>query len=83
MAVKVSLLSTVFDERLTTESQQQEKIRNEFANSLFLQPYLVAIAQLVRALDCGSRGRRFEPGWPPKARMKVLAFLCSGTERRK
>lgn len=23
------------------------------------------IAQLVRALDCGSRGRRFEPGYPP------------------
>jgi hypothetical protein len=22
-----------------------------------------AIAQLVRALDCGSRGRPFEPGW--------------------
>ena len=26
----------------------------------------VDVAQLVRALDCGSRGRRFEPGLPPK-----------------
>ena len=27
---------------------------------------MVGVAQLVRALDCGSRGRRFEPGHPPK-----------------
>ena len=27
---------------------------------------MVVVAQLVRALDCGSRGRRFEPGLPPK-----------------
>ena len=26
---------------------------------------MVDVAQLVRALDCGSRGRRFEPGLPP------------------
>jgi hypothetical protein len=26
----------------------------------------VIVAQLVRALDCGSRGRRFEPGQSPK-----------------
>lgn len=26
----------------------------------------VDVAQLVRALDCGSRGRRFEPGLPPE-----------------
>ena len=26
---------------------------------------MVVVAQLVRALDCGSRGRRFEPGLPP------------------
>jgi hypothetical protein len=30
--------------------------------SLFLRPHLVVIAQLVRASDCGSEGRRFEPG---------------------
>ena len=27
---------------------------------------MVVVAQLVRALDCGSRGRRFEPGLPPR-----------------
>lgn len=27
---------------------------------------MVIVAQLVRALDCGSRGRRFEPGLSPK-----------------
>ncbi len=33
---------------------------------------MVVVAQLVRALDCGSRGRRFEPGLPP-----VKAFSVS------
>ena len=27
---------------------------------------MVTIAQLVRALDCGSRGRRFDPDQSPK-----------------
>ena len=27
---------------------------------------MVVVAQLVRALDCDSRGRRFEPDHPPK-----------------
>ena len=29
------------------------------------QPVMVGIAQLVRALACGSRGRRFESDYPP------------------
>ncbi len=33
---------------------------------------MVVVAQLVRALDCGSRGRRFEPGLPPQGMFKVL-----------
>lgn len=42
---------------------------------LFLWPlFMVVVAQLVRALDCGSKGRRFEPGQPPKPRRKVGAF---------
>ena len=32
---------------------------------------MVVVAQLVRALDCGSRGRRFEPGLPPLSLEKV------------
>ena len=27
---------------------------------------MVVVAQLVRALVCGTKGRRFEPGLPPK-----------------
>ena len=27
---------------------------------------MVVIAQLVRASDCGSEGRGFEPHWPPE-----------------
>ena len=37
---------------------------------------MVGIAQLVRALDCGSRGRRFDSDYPPQfyfaALMKTL-----------
>jgi hypothetical protein len=40
---------------------------------------MVVVAQLVRALDCGSRGRRFEPGLPPKKNpvFSDRVFLCS------
>ncbi len=49
----------------------RKPIRPEFSNflipefSLDLQPKMVVVAQLVRALDCGSRGRGFEPRHPP------------------
>lgn len=38
---------------------------------------MVVIAQLVRASDCGSEGRRFEPGFPPlkKGHQKRCPFL--------
>ena len=39
---------------------------------------MVVVAQLVRVPDCGSGGRRFEPGLPPKkASKKFGAFLFS------
>lgn len=34
--------------------------------------YMVVVAQLVRASVCGTEGRRFEPGLPPK--IKGLFF---------
>ena len=33
---------------------------------------MVDVAQLVRALDCGSRGRRFKSGLPPKSKNRFL-----------
>ena len=36
---------------------------------------MVVVAQLVRALDCGSRGRRFETGLPPKKRLLCATFF--------
>ena len=36
---------------------------------------MVVVAQLVRALDCGSRGRRFETGLPPH---KMPSMLIEG-----
>jgi hypothetical protein len=32
---------------------------------LLVKMNMVVVAQLVRASDCGSEGRRFEPGQPP------------------
>ncbi len=32
---------------------------------------MVVVAQLVRASVCGTEGRRFEPGLPPKYNVKV------------
>lgn len=38
---------------------------------------MVVVAQLVRALDCGSRGRRFETGLPPKiTKPPYGGFFC-------
>ncbi len=39
-------------------------MRHDFLYFCFSQ--MVAIAQLVRALDCGSKGRGFEPHWLPQ-----------------
>ena len=41
----------------------------------FCQNQMVVVAQLVRAPDCGSGGRRFEPGLPPfKKSLLLRAF---------
>ena len=34
---------------------------------------MVVVAQLVRASDCDSEGRRFEPGHPPVKLRKLLS----------
>jgi hypothetical protein len=36
---------------------------------------MVDVVQLVRTLDCGSRGRRFKSGLPPKKLRKFGAFF--------
>ena len=36
---------------------------------------MVDVAQLVRALDCGSRGRRFKSGLPPKKKAALCGFF--------
>ena len=56
----------------------QNLILGTRANYIFLQSHkMVAIAQLVRASDCGSEGRGFEPHWLPTLRpwfFKVFLF---------
>ena len=39
---------------------------------------MVVVAQLVRALVCGTKGRRFEPGLPPKIKAfrEIEGFYC-------
>ena len=36
---------------------------------------MVVVAQLVRAPDCGSGGRRFEPGLPPQKLLLMRGFF--------
>ena len=46
--------------------------------TLPLQRKTVDVVQLVRTLDCGSRGRRFEPDLPPEKALiplRIRAFL--------
>ena len=38
---------------------------------IFARVYMVVVAQLVRAPDCGSGGRRFEPGLPPTKKLGI------------
>ena len=38
---------------------------------------MVVVAQLVRALDCGSRGRRFETGLPPNKTPREIEGFSS------
>ena len=43
---------------------------------------MVVVAQLVRAPDCGSGGRRFEPGLPPFKLLYTRGFfLCSNFQK--
>ena len=37
---------------------------------------MVVVAQSVRAPDCGSGGRRFEPGLPPETLDSIRGFYC-------
>ena len=38
---------------------------------------MVDVAQLVRASDCGSEGRGFEPRFPPQSRSKIEQLTLS------
>jgi hypothetical protein len=52
--------------RMLTPVENQKGRFAPFHNySLDLPSQMVVVAQLVRALDCGSRGRGFEPRHPP------------------
>jgi hypothetical protein len=65
-------------ERPVNEIRQNLNLREDFFQTDFIifAPHTVVVAQLVRASDCGSEGRRFEPGHPPKASfMEAFFFL--------
>ena len=49
------------------------KILQTVLNALFLLQTVV-VAQLVRAPDCGSGGRRFETDLPPQKRQGIAAM---------
>ena len=52
---------------------------NQFKEICELEPHTVIVAQLVRALVCGSRGRRFEPGLSPKTPPRRGFFIESNS----
>jgi len=45
-------------------------------SSLGLTFFMAGVAQLVRALDCGSRGRRFDPGHSPHISQTFQDFFA-------
>jgi hypothetical protein len=70
--------------------QKTRLLRYKFANRIInikKKYYLcttlkmVVVAQLVRASDCGSEGRRFESGLPPKT-PQMRGFLFSETKTK-
>lgn len=54
-------------------------------NYICSQLQMVVVAQLVRALVCGTRSRRFEPGLPPRIKALLLskAFFVAKTKATK
>lgn len=46
--------------------KNDEKCKKIGKNTYFCAHLMEVVAQLVRALDCGSRGRGFEPRLPPR-----------------
>ena len=42
----------------------------------------VDVAQSVRASDCGSEGRRFEPGLPPLVRSSLIDEINNSSTNR-
>ena len=59
---------------------KKNKMKCNFALNGFLVTFaaeinMVVVAQLVRASDCDSEGRRFEPGHPPNKSLARGAFL--------
>lgn len=61
------------------------KLKLKFIFAIRLK--MVVVAQLVRVPDCGSGGRRFEPGLPPKLMKNRdhfdLGFFIEITFKRK
>ena len=51
------------------------EVLEDFQKNIYLcHRKTVDVAQLVRALDCGSRGRRFESGLPPRFKEVLRCF---------
>ena len=55
--------------KITPKEEPEAKARGPEARKFFyiFAPHPVVVAQLVRASDCGSEGRGFEPHQPPES----------------
>jgi hypothetical protein len=68
-------LATKYSKKLpksTIDYCTSKKLKTIFATS---KPKMVVVAQLVRALDCGSRGRGFKSHLPPKKKSTQLFVI--------
>ena len=61
-------MNTILEAKIPEYGSIQNVILNECCFYIFLQPeQMVVVAQLVRASDCDSEGRGFEPPRLPKS----------------
>ena len=59
--IQIKVLNDYYTPKISKVKFETMRKKNYLCQRL----QMVVVAQLVRALDCGSRGRRFEPGLPP------------------
>ena len=72
-AVRESNISFINEDVITNAPLKISALLQNFI--YFCHPQMVVVAQLVRASDCDSEGRGFEPHHPPKKAANQRLFI--------